>query len=47
MKCKFCGNERPLIDAHIIPAGFFRRLRQDPEALEVITNKADEYKMKS
>jgi hypothetical protein len=32
MKCKFCGEEKKLIRAHIIPEGFLRRLRdgQDP-----------------
>lgn len=47
MKCKFCGNERPLIDAHIIPAGFFRRLYQGSGPLEVITDKAEEYRKRS
>lgn len=47
MTCKFCGNDKPLIKAHIIPAGFYRRLRQGQEALDVITNKADEYRKKS
>lgn len=47
MTCKFCGNDKPLIKAHIIPAGFFRRLRQGRDALDVLTNKADEYKKKS
>jgi len=44
MKCKFCGNEDKLIDAHVIPAGFFRRIRQqDKKALEIITNREGEY----
>jgi hypothetical protein len=32
MKCKFCQREKKLIQAHIIPEGFFRRLKdgQDP-----------------
>jgi len=47
MKCKFCGNESPLINAHVIPAGFFRRIRQGREPLEVITNSAGEYTKKS
>lgn len=47
MKCKFCGNESALIKAHIIPAGFFRRIRQGKEALELITNTAGEYKKRS
>lgn len=47
MICKFCGNDKPLIGAHIIPAGFFRRQRQSNKALEIITNKAGEYTRKS
>jgi hypothetical protein len=30
--CKYCGHERPLIDAHIIPEAFFRDIRQEPSA---------------
>ena len=47
MQCKFCGNDSKLIKAHIIPAGFFHRLKQGQEALEMITNKAGEYTKKS
>ncbi len=42
-KCKFCGNEKKLIKAHIIPEGFFRRQRQGKDSLELITNKTGEY----
>ncbi|MFC1932643.1 hypothetical protein ACFLXU_03305 [Chloroflexota bacterium] len=47
MKCKFCGNESPLINAHIIPAGFFRRIKDGVEPLEITTNTAGEYTQKS
>lgn len=47
MKCKFCGNESTLMNAHVIPAGFFRRIRQGKEPLEVITNSAGGYTKKS
>lgn len=47
MKCKFCGIESALIKAHIIPAGFFRRIQLGKEALEVITNTAGEYTKRS
>jgi hypothetical protein len=47
MKCKFCGNERELVKAHIIPAGFFRRLRQGQGSLELVTNRAGEYHKKT
>ena len=42
-KCKFCSNKTLLIKAHIIPAGFFRRIRRGKAALRVITNRAGEY----
>ena len=45
--CKFCGSESALIKAHIIPAGFFRRIRQGKETLELITNSAGEYTKRS
>ncbi len=47
MKCKFCGDESPLIQAHIIPAVFFRRIRRGPQALEMIANTPGEYLKKS
>ncbi len=48
MKCKFCGNESNLIEAHVIPAGFFRRTkRQDKRALEIITDRPGEYTKKA
>jgi hypothetical protein len=43
MICKFCGNDKKLMKAHIIPEGFFRRLRRSPESLKLITNRAGEY----
>lgn len=46
-KCKFCGNDKRLIKAHIIPEGFFRRQRQGKKSLEIITNKAGEYDKKA
>ncbi len=47
MKCKFCGNESTLVKAHVIPAGFFRRIMREKGTLEVITNKAGEYTKRS
>jgi len=45
MKCKFCGNKSSLIEAHVIPAGFFRRIdRPGKKALEMLTNKEGEQK---
>ena len=47
MKCKFCGQESYLIEAHVIPVGFFRRIRQGSANLKMITNKAGEYTKKA
>ena len=47
MKCKFCGSESALIKAHVIPAGFFRRIQQGKKPLEMITNRAGEHNKKS
>lgn len=38
MICKFCGEERALIKAHIIPAVFFRRIHQGQSILQMITD---------
>ncbi|HTA42226.1 MAG TPA: hypothetical protein VK789_07260 [Bryobacteraceae bacterium] len=37
--CRFCLEERPLIEAHIIPKGFFERIRTD-EA-NILINESD------
>ena len=48
MKCKFCGDEGNLIEAHVIPAGAFPRIKQqDKKALEIITSRASEYAKKA
>jgi hypothetical protein len=41
--CKLCGEERPLIDAHIIPASFFRDAQLGPEVLQVLSNDPRQY----
>lgn len=38
MKCKFCLKEKPLIKAHIIPEGFFRRLRNGQAPPRLVTS---------
>jgi hypothetical protein len=43
MRCKFCGKETNLIDAHIIPKGFFRRLQVSKKSLEMVSNKLGEF----
>ena len=40
MTCRFCDTEQRLAKAHIIPAGFFRVLRDASGALELHTDKA-------
>ncbi len=47
MKCKFCGNDKRLINAHIIPAGFFRRFSQPGKSLTIKTNRTGEYDKRS
>ena len=47
MKCKFCGNESSLIEAHVIPAVFFRRIKQGKKNLKLMTNKPDEHTKKA
>lgn len=43
MICKLCGEDRPLIRAHIIPESFFRELRDDGPAPLIVTNKPGAY----
>lgn len=39
--CKFCGQDRPLIDAHAIPAAFFRDMASAKQApLYMLSNDA-------
>ena len=47
MICKFCGNDRKLIKAHVIPEGFFRRFRSSPNSLRLITNEAGEHEKRA
>jgi len=43
MVCGLCGNERPLIKAHIIPEGFFRVFREGACPPELHTNRRGAY----
>lgn len=45
--CRFCGQERKLVKAHIIPEGFFRRLRDNQDPPRILTNKEGEYPKKA
>lgn len=45
--CRFCGQERKLVEAHIIPEGFFRRLRDNQDPPRLLTNKEGEYPKKA
>ena len=47
MICKFCGNDRKLIKAHVIPEAFFRRSRSNPTSLRLITNRAGEHEKRA
>lgn len=49
MICSYCGEDKKLIKAHIIPEAFFKRLRdgkQEPSPL-LLTNKNDVYPKRS
>jgi len=41
--CRYCGHERDLIKAHIIPEGFFRRMLEGGGELFVLSESSDEY----
>lgn len=41
--CRFCGLDKKLIRAHIIPGAFFRRLRDGQEPPRMLTSKEGEY----
>lgn len=43
MLCKYCGKNATLIDAHVIPAGFFRRLRDGGETPILLRNSNQAY----
>lgn len=44
MICRYCEVRSDFVNAHVIPAGFFRRLSaDDPEPLRVVLNDENEY----
>lgn len=43
MICKLCGQDRPLVNAHIIPEAFFRPLRGEGSAPLMVTDKPGVY----
>lgn len=43
MKCQFCDQEKNLIEAHIIPAGFYRRLKAGRDPLTLYTNRSGKF----
>ena len=47
MACKFCKEEKKLIKAHVIPEGFFRRVRDGQVSPLIGTNKKGEYTKRS
>lgn len=47
MDCRYCGKETNLVNAHVIPEGFFRRLRNGQDPPRLLTNKANEYPKKA
>ena len=47
MVCKFCNSERELIRAHVIPEGFFRRVRDGQVSPLLKSNKKNTYPKRS
>src|SRR5262245_48953601 len=43
MKCRFCGERSDFIDAHVIPEGFFKRLRDGREIPRLLSNNTEDY----
>jgi hypothetical protein len=43
MKCRYCCKERKLIKAHIIPEGFFRRMRDGSDDLRLLSENQRDY----
>lgn len=43
MICRFCGEQKKLIKAHVIPEGFFRRMRDGQNPPQLLTNMEGEY----
>lgn len=47
MLCRMCSEDKKLIDAHIIPAGFYRYIKSDSPFLEIRSSEKREYKKRS
>jgi hypothetical protein len=47
MKCKMCGEEKRLIDAHIIPRSFYEPLKENGQTPRIVTDVAGEYPKRS
>ncbi|WP_024461842.1 hypothetical protein [Marinimicrobium sp. LS-A18] len=47
MKCKMCGLEKPLVDAHIIPRSFYEPLQENGQTPRIVTDIAGEYPKRS
>jgi hypothetical protein len=43
MSCRYCGRDRKLVRAHIIPEGFYRRIRNDDPDLYLVSEVPGEY----
>jgi hypothetical protein len=47
MVCRYCGDQKKLIKAHVIPEAFFRRLRAGKAPPMLLTNNENEYPKKA
>ena len=45
--CRFCANDRPLIDAHIIPRGFYPSPTEEGGAARLVSNTAGTWPKRS
>ena len=43
MKCRLCQQRTDLIEAHIVPAGFFRRIPSDHGPARILANNSEEF----
>lgn len=47
MRCRFCNQDKTLVRAHVIPEGFFRRLRDGEDPPRMLSNVENTYPKRS
>lgn len=43
MICRYCEDGTDVVNAHVVPAGFFRRLRSDAGPMRILANNHEDY----